>query len=1605
MKQKLKERCKELEKELAGKNYELQIEAALQKVRSRTISMQKSEELAETSFMLFQEFTDLVKTSKRISVGIFDEQARTMELYSTLHGSQWKQAAPVDMNEPVLMKKIYAAWKKKKKSLVIDLSGNNLRRYHTYRTKLSGLNYKEKRLLIHVAFFSKGVLTFSSAKSQPKETIPLLERFALVFEGTYIRFLDLQKAEAQAREAEIELSLERVRSRSMSMRSSNELAELVATVFCELTKLGFDLTSSIIWIHNSEKSSDALWVASAELNKPARPYYISPFHKGFFTSIIHAWKAKDPHWIFTLEGKEKILFQKYFIKEVPELPKELKKTLSGTDKMFFSASFSNFGALEVVARHPLTDDKFELLHRFGKVFDLSFTRFLDLQKAEAQAREAQIEVALERVRSRSLAMHHPSEIQAVIHRVRDELLRVNISIFGGSFIVINKDVDAEVNAWGSGGPDETTETPGPNFGMPFCTSLIKGIKNGPGFFTEEFSQQQKIDYFTELFKHEPWSKLPAKHKKAVLESEGGYTRSVCVSNHTSILIVNQNGSKFTEEDNDVLKRFAKVFEQSYTRFLDLQKAEEQAREAEIQLALERVRARTMAMQKSDELPEVANILSQQLRNLGGNLWGTGIGLCKEGSGEDEFWFANENGILPPVAIPNTVDPVHIKMYEGWKNKLDQLTIAKEGEELKAHYKYMLSLPSVKPFFQGMLDSGLSFPTSQIWHAAYFTHGYLLLITSTPYEEKQIFTRFAKVFEQTYTRFLDLQKAEAQAREAKIEAALEKVRSRSMGMQKSEELKVVIQIVYEQFSHLNINVEHTGFIMDYKERDDMHIWLADQHEVPSELFIPYFDSSHWNSFNEAKEKGTDFFATHLDFEEKNKFYKDLFELIPMVPKETLDYYFSCPGLAGSTVLLDNVSLYIENFQGIPYTDQENHTLTRFGKVFQQTYTRFLDLQKAEAQAREAQTEAALERVRSRTMAMFKSQELLRVIKVVSQQLQQLGIRFDHVSFGNTNQSQDYHFWTSMANTLDPRELYVPWLDNPIFENIRKAQKQRLTFFTDILTPEENNQWTLHMLKHMGEDFLSEDNKSYILNKAIARSVAILPNIFLIMAKYSPVPYSDFENEILMRFGQVFDQTYTRFLDLQKAEAQAREAQIEAGLERVRSRTLAMQKSDELVDTSMVIFEELINLGIEPNRLFIGIINNKTSAIESWATNEDGNKIDHYFTLKTQHNESVKKMYDGWKQKKSSITIDMQGTELQNYFHYLASERHFSFEGGLWQTRRVQTIAYFGQGLIGLASTDEQPEATTQLLERFAAVFNLTYTRFNDLKIAEAHAIKAEEDLIEIKAARKKAEEALTELQSAQKQLIQSEKMASLGELTAGIAHEIQNPLNFVNNFSEVSNELVDEMNAELDKGDIDEAKEIANDIKQNLEKINHHGKRAGDIVKGMLQHSRTSTGVKEATDINALADEYFRLSYHGLRAKDKTFNAKMETDFDDSIGKIHIIPQDIGRVLLNLYNNAFYAVNEKAKLSASSYQPIASVTTKKSDSYVLITVSDNGNGIAQKIVDKIFQPFFTTKPTGSGTGLGLSLSYDIVKAHGGEIKVETEDGKGSIFIVQLPFKSN
>jgi len=829
---------------------------------------------------------------------------------------------------------------------------------------------------------------------------------------------------------------------------------------------------------------------------------------------------------------------------------------------------------------------------------------------------------------------------------------------------------------------------------------------------------------------------------------------------------------------------------------------------------------------------------------------------------------------------------------------------------------------------------------------------------------------------------------------------------------------------------------------------------------------------------------------------------------------------------------------------------------------------------EEQNRELEIEASLERVRARTMGMQKSDELSETARVLFQQFSELGENPDQLSIGIVNESEKVlEIWLSVQGTQMNRMFKVS-VDEPIvIDKIYDAwKKQKKTLVIDISGNDlrkyndfRNNLDEYKDYNVVKYNFSSEENRRVIY-------CAFFPKGLLSIA--TPEPRPEETLKLLERFAGVFDGTYTRFLDLQKAEAQAREAKIEAALERVRSRTMAMHQSNELAETASVLFNQLIVLGIEPNRLYIAIMKDDAGNAEFWITDEDGSKVSSGFSAKLNDNRSFNKMFEGWKRKDNCLIIDMQGKELQDYFEHLG-KLNVPFKGGLSQKRRVQSIAYFSQGFIGIASPDLQPEKTVNLLERFAAVFNLTYRRFLDLEKAEAQAreaikqasldrIRGEiasmrtaedlnritpiiwrelttlevpfircgvfivdetqekvqvylttpdgkslgvlnlpfqsneltsntvehwkkeqvyqehwnkeefinwtksmmelgqvqnpetyqgsstppeslnlhfvpftqgmlyvgdvspltdekldlvktladafsiayaryEDFKNLEEAKNKIELTLSELKSAQAQLVHSEKMASLGELTAGIAHEIKNPLNFVNNFSEISGELLDEIDEELENNNKEEILAILKDLKQNLKKINEHGKRADSIVKGMLLHSRGTAGEKTLTDINDLLEQYVNLAYHGMRATNKEFNITIEKDYDKTLEKINVVPQDLSRVFLNIINNGCYAAFERKKKSGDNeFFPTLKVSTKNLKDKVEIRIGDNGNGIPKDILDKIFQPFFTTKPTGEGTGLGLSLSYDIVtKIHGGELKVESEEGKHTEFIIVIP----
>ena len=652
---------------------------------------------------------------------------------------------------------------------------------------------------------------------------------------------------------------------------------------------------------------------------------------------------------------------------------------------------------------------------------------------------------------------------------------------------------------------------------------------------------------------------------------------------------------------------------------------------------------------------------------------------------------------------------------------------------------------------------------------------------------------------------------------------------------------------------------------------------------------------------------------------------------------------------------------------------------------------------EAKGRALEIEAALERVRTIAMGMKEPADMVEVCRTIAVELKMLGLL-------NIRNIQTLIVDEQKKTYLNYQ--YFPAYDKGIIEITDYTKHPTVQ---EMVTKVKESQDAFFSGEFAGDDlvrFRAWRNDHHQFPDPLMDDCEVLPFHFYSIGggALGISTYGKLDEQPLLVFRQfhsVFTLAYRRFSGIKKAEAQAHHAQIEVALERVRARALAMQQPEEIMDVARVMRHEMGLLGVEElETSSIYIYDEERLSTECWYAIKDiraseRKLLTDHFTLDLDATWVGREMHQFFQSAESRISIVMKGNNRLEWIRY-CEQRSPALPGyyGEEIPDRTYHLYRFSHGAIGAASAGDISNESWELLQRASSVFSLAYSRFKDLT-------QARYDLQRLKEEKQRAETALAELQVTQRQLIQSEKMASLGELTAGIAHEIQNPLNFVNNFSEVSKELIVEMKEELAVGSVQSAVEIADDIAQNLEKINHHGKRADAIVKGMLAHSRTSSGTKELTDLNALAEEYLRLSYHGLKAKDQSFSASFHFEPEKNLPNINVVPQDIGRVLLNLINNAFYAVAEKSKSADHNYQPTVTVSTKRKNNAIEISVADNGNGIPEAIKEKIFQPFFTTKPTGQGTGLGLSLSYDIIKAHGGELKVETKEGEGSQFIFYLP----
>ncbi len=1125
--------------DLSKKNRELEIEAALERVRARTMAMHNSDELAETAAILFQQMTALGVTPERINICLIKEADNILEVWATdQQGMKISHHFNASLDEPTTGKRVYKAWKEKKKSIIIDLSGKELDNWIPYVREVMGMTIKDELVREHrihsVAFFSQGMILTTTPEPLPEESIKLLERFADVFNLTYRRFLDLQKAEAQAREAQIEAALEKVRSRSLAMHRSDELQDLVNAVFGQLKSLHIDMNSASIFIFEKGSKDWQQWVAAPETS-----------------------------------------YARYF--------------------------------------------------------------------------------------------HIPYSNQQIV-----------------------KDLEKE-------------------------------RQKGNDFFTVRYSFEEKNKWFDYAFKHTDYRKIPEKRKNYIRNGECMII-SFALSKNTGIQITKYHGVKFSDKENEILMRIAKVFEQAYVRFLDLKKAEAQARESEIQLALERVRARTMAMQKSEELAETMLLLSKQLKGLGEEIDQITIGIFDEEKGIIETSASIMGNQIKTMPVPIDEPFVMGKFYQAWKRNEKSLIVDVRDKELQKYNTWR----------NKFLGKNI-YPTDQkdgkwIVNAAIFSKGLLSFSDEKPAspETLQLLERFAAVFDLTYTRFLDLKNAEALAREAQIEASLERIRSHALGMQKSEEVGKVTDVFFAELTRLTVKIIGCSIVVIDEIKDSMEIWRARTNVAVK----PFSRSSLKDALSILKRRTPEWY---MEYEKGLKIKKGV----------------SCEELTG---------------------EKRNRFLTA---IAEQNH--------------------------------FSPEEKARYLKMM------------------------------------PEKSYTQFL-----------------------------YFKLGYLALISEEKLPEEN----LN--IAR-----------------------------RFTDVFDFAYTRFLDIKKAEEQAREAIKQAALDRIRGQIASMRNAEDLQQLTPLVWRELKTLEVPFFRCGIFIINEKKKNVDVYLTTPEGNPL-AALHLAFNSNGLTSNTVASWK-KKEVYQEHWNREEFIEWMHEMMKLRQVKAEQEYQGAAAPPDSLHlhfipFAQGMLYVGNTEQLNDEKIELVKSLAEAFSFAYARYQDFVVLEE--------------AKERVEKTLSDLKATQAQLIHSEKMASLGELTAGIAHEIQNPLNFVNNFSEVSADLIKELNEEIEKGDTEEVTAIAKDLLQNLEKINLHGKRASNIVKSMLEHSRAGSAEKQPTDLNALADEYLRLAYHGLRAKDKSFNADFKLEADPDLPKVNVVPQDFGRVLHNLINNAFFAVNERSKKGES-----------------------------------------------------------------------------------------
>ena len=1158
----LREAVKRRTVELEQKNRELKIETALEKVRSSALAMKEPAEMLDVCKVISDQLKLLgVNNIRNVQTAIINEHKGTYLNYQYFIAYDKGIVEDTEYNKhPKVFEMVQEMKRSENSNFSGSFEGEELNRFREYRKQDNQFPdpLLDAAKSVHYYFYSigSGGLGLSTYEPLNDDALEIFKRFHNVFTLAYRRFIDIEKAEAQAKEAQIELALERVRARTMAMQSSNELKEVVLNIFDGLKSLGVDPTVCNISLIDKKTCDSDVWSAH-QTDKSLITYrvFISHFEHPFRKKLIDSFLNKISFSVHELSGDLKKSYIQYLIEHVDyskvpaEVTKSNKKLVNIEEGIVLSSAYMKYGLLIVSRNFGISNDESDILQRFARVFEQTYTRFLDLQKAESQAREAQIEAALERVRSRTMAMQRSDELPDTAAVLFQEIKKISneelIQLTIGNYNEAAGLMEFRVTSWAGGGEYEK---------RAFNLSIEEPIVLNPAFTA--WKQKKKsivFDLTGEQLKG--WLKYRNENSGVKVQSADTKGRRVITvaffsKGHISL----SSPLPLSAETIQLLERFAIVFDGTYTRFLDLQKAEAQAREAQIEASLEKVRGYAMGMQSSEDLSNVASVMFDQMKNLGGELFAFGIVLCDKHKDMVEQWhnLGNE-GMISPFSVPVDLDYIHRYRYDKWKAGEELFSIEIPEDYITRHFELMFELPSVKAAMDEVVAQGIEveIPDWEIDYGASFKHGYLLVSSRKPFKENHIFPRFAKVFDQAYTRFLDLQKAEAQAREAQIELSLERIRAQVTAMRESSELLDIVVTMRSEFVALGHEAHYFWHMRWLPERYDKAMTSGDGTRIGMVMTLPRHIHgdvklvADW----EKSDEPTLVFAmdvdTSVEYVEKMITLGDFQQVDPQAP--TLDDIRDIGGLTFVMARTTHGEIGFSLPGTVPNPHEESvTTLARFAGVFDLAYKRFEDLKSTERQHREAQIELALERTRTQSMLMKYSSELNDISKTFHEQLLNLRIdsEFSFVWLPD-EAKQEHMFWATWVNEingvaqyqskaikypLDKTEpgtakCYIDWESGqPVHETYIKPD-QIDSFFT-----------TWEELLEGAEQF-----KPDLFPEGIYYTEAYMKyGCFGIDIRRQ---LTSEEKEIIRRFSVEFERTYTRFLDLQKAEAQNKIIQAE------------------------------------------------------------------------------------------------------------------------------------------------------------------------------------------------------------------------------------------------------------------------------------------------------------------------------------------------------------------------------------------------------------------------------------------------------------------------------